>query len=304
METNHLREYVYLAETLSFKRTSEHFFISRSVISRHLSALEESLQTKLVIRNNHNVQLTKAGEVFYRDAQIILRDLETALQHIKAIQSTKTCIVRIGYLRNAARPVLVQFVKYMQEHYPTIEVSLVCMEYSDLRRALDESTVDIALAVNVNPDISRNYRSTRVYHDQFFVVMSHDHPLAANIEGVTIDQLPEDKLLLPDSFVYAGLKELIDNVLEPKLQLRAREYYRDFDMLNLKVQTEGFIAFSSGRNASMFGKDLVILPLSGVDSSFTVSAFYRNGFVNEGYFACKKAFEALSRRARTLAETS
>ena len=111
------------------------------------------------------------------------------------------------------------------------------MEYSELRRAMDEGGVDIALAVNVDPRISRNYRSTPIYSDRFYAVMSKDHPLAGRTDGVSVNELPQNKLLLPDSFVYAGLSELIDELVEPRSQAAAREYYRDIDMLYLKVQT-------------------------------------------------------------------
>ena len=43
MNFEYLDEFVHLARSLSFRRTAEHFFVSRSVISRHMAALEESL---------------------------------------------------------------------------------------------------------------------------------------------------------------------------------------------------------------------------------------------------------------------
>ena len=51
MNIDHLREFVYLAETLSFAATARHFFISASVLSKHVSALEDDLQVKLFVRD-------------------------------------------------------------------------------------------------------------------------------------------------------------------------------------------------------------------------------------------------------------
>ena len=64
MNFEYLDEFVHLARSLSFRRTAEHFFVSRSVISRHMAALEESLGALLFVRDTHGVELTDAGEVF------------------------------------------------------------------------------------------------------------------------------------------------------------------------------------------------------------------------------------------------
>lgn len=292
MNINHLIEFVYLASTLSFKRTADYFYVSRSVISRHLAALEDLLGVKLFERGNQSVQLTEAGKVFYREAQTVLRAYSNAVDRTREAGEALSRIVRIGYLKNAARPVIVQFVRYMNHNHPDVHLDLTCMEYSELRRAMDDGDVDIALAVNVHPNISRNYRSTAIYTDRFYVVMSKGHPLASRAKGVDIADLPEEKLLLPDSFMFAGLSELIDELVNAKMQVKAREYYRDIDMLYLKVQAEGYVAFSSGLNNVMFGDRLAIVPVTGVDSKFTVSAFYSDDLSEEAYRACRKGFES------------
>lgn len=292
MNINHLIEFIYLAETLSFKRTADYFYVSRSVISRHLASLEEVIGVKLVDRGNQSVQLTEAGKVFYHEAQAVLRSYANAVDRTRAVGKATGRIVRIGYLKNAARPVIVRFVRYMNHEHPDIHLDMACMEHGELRRAMEEGSVDIALAVNVNPAISRNYRSTPIYTDWFYAVMSKEHPLANREQGVSFAELSGEKLLLPDSFVYAGLGELVDQFVETANQAVAREYYRDIDMLYLKVQTEGYIALSSGLNNAMFGDQLAIVPLTGVDSSFSVSAFYSDDLGNPAYDACRKGFES------------
>ena len=299
MNINNLIEYIYLAETLSFKRTAEYFYVSRSVISRHLAALEDVIGVKLVNRGNQSVQLTEAGKVFYRETQNVLRAYANAIDRTREVGNATDRIVHIGYLKNAARPVIVRFVRYMNHEHPSVRLDMTCMEYGELRRAMDEGGVDIALAVNVDPKISRNYRSTPIYTDRFYAVMSKDHPLASRTDGVSVDELPQDKLLLPDSFVYAGLSELIDELVEPRKQATAREYYRDIDMLYLKVQTEGYIAFSSSLNNVMFGDQLAIIPVTGVDSSFRVSAFYSDDLPVAAYEACRKGFESCQAAMKT-----
>ena len=292
LNINHLIEFIYLAETLSFKATADYFYVSRSVISRHLAAIEDTLGVKLLERGNQSVRLTEAGKVFHREAQTVLRAYADAVDCAREAGNAINSTVHIGYLKNAARPFIVQFARYMRHEHPGLPLDLVCMEYGDLRRAMDEGAVDIAVAVNLDPRVSRNYRSTKIYTDRFFAVMGKDHPLASRTEGVELSELPSEKLLLPDSFVYAGLSEFIGKLVNAKAQASAREYYRDVDMLYLKVQAEGFVALSSSMNNAMFGDRLAIIPVKGVDTTFTVSAFYSDDLPEKAYHACCKGFES------------
>lgn len=118
MNFEYLDEFVHLARSLSFRRTAEHFFVSRSVISRHMAALEESLGALLFVRDTHGVELTDAGEVFLQEARSLLRGWELAQERVRSVSGTGDKLVRIGYLRNGARPFLVRFVNSMARSIP------------------------------------------------------------------------------------------------------------------------------------------------------------------------------------------
>ena len=80
--------------------------------------------------------------------------------------------------------------------------------------------------------------------------------------------------------------------MESKSQIVARSYYSDVDVLYLKVQTDGYIAFSSSMNNTMFGDSLAIVPVRGVDSKFSVSAFYSDSLDDDVFAQCRDSFEA------------
>lgn len=291
MNIDYLNEFVFLAESLSFRRTADHFYVSRSVISRHMAALEEVVGVRLINRDSRGVDLTEAGRVFLGEAKTVLRDWDIALDRTRVVGDSGETLVRIGYLRNAARPMLVRFMRHMADEHPSVHISLICMEHNELRRALDEHAVDAAVAVNVSPSISRNYRSTFIYKDRFFVVCSKNNPLASRGNDLALSDLQGQKLLLPDSYVYGGVSDFIDDLVDEKTMLVAQSFYRDVDILYLKVQTEGYVAFSSGMNNYMFNGQLAVLEIAGVDTSFSVSAFYHDDFQGEAYQACRAGFE-------------
>lgn len=295
MNMDMLEEFAYLSDTLSFKKTAEHFFVSKSVISRHVAALEEMLGVRLLERDSRGARLTEAGSEFSREAKIVLRDWDAAVERARESAGSYSTTVRIGYLRNAARPVIVRFVRYMTSQHPELRLSLVCMEYVELRRALEDHEVDVAIAMSIDPALSKSYRSTSIYEDSFSAVCANDHPLAARKEGVTLEDLRSSKLLLPDIYVYGGLAEFIDRFVDEKDLQAAQAYYRDIDMLYLKVQTEGYVAFSSGMNNMMFGNQLTQLPVVGADVSFSTVAYYHDEFIGAPLDACREGFECSAR---------
>lgn len=302
---NHLIEFMYLAETLSFKRTADYFYVSRSVISRHLAALEELLGVRLVERGNQSVQLTEAGKVFYRESQTVLRTYANAVDRTRAAGRATGLVVKAGYLKNAARPVIVRFVRFMRHEHPEISLEAVCLDYSELRRSLEDGSVDVAIGVNVAPNLSRNYRATPIYEDRFIAVMGADHPLAERGDaGVAIDDLSRERLLLSDSFAYTGFNELIDGLVEARVHGASCEFYHDLDELYLRLQTEGCVTLTSGMNSAMFGGNVAIVPIVGADASFAVSAFYGDGMDDALVDACRRAFESCRAAMHDLPPTS
>lgn len=292
MNIDYLTEFVYLANSLNFRRTAEHFYVSRSVISRHLHALEESLGTVLLERTAHGVRLTEAGSVFLQDAQTVLRDWDLACSRVQAVSGTADKLVRVGYLRNAARPFLARFVQGMAKNHPEIHLSLLCMEYQEARQALADGAVDVAIGLNVDKSITRNYRSTLIYEDCFVAACSHSLPLAQSGGCVTLEALRDQKCLVPDSYVAAGLASVASELIDEEMHAESESVYRDMDLLYLKLQTEECVAFVSSLNAAMFEGSLEILPIEGLDTSFSVSAYYHDDFLGTAYEFCRSEFEA------------
>jgi DNA-binding transcriptional LysR family regulator len=295
MNIESLSEFAYLADTLSFRRTAEHFYVSRSVISRHLAALEDALGAVLLERNAHGVELTQAGKVFLSEAQAILRAWNLAQQRVRAASAVGNTLVRVGYLRNGARPFLAKFVKAMACKHPDVHLSLSCMGYQQARIAMEEHSIDVMLGINVDPSLTKNYRSTLIYKDYFVAACGRSHPLAGRTDGVTFDDLREQRLVVPDSYVSAGLAKLVGQLVDERALSESGELYQDIDMLNLKIQTEDVIAFVSSLNTLIFEESLAILPIVGIDTGFSISAYYHDGFDGAAYEACKAEFEACQR---------
>ena len=289
MNTNYLEEFVYLAETLSFGKTADHFYTSRSVISRHVAALEKELGVRLLERDRHSVSLTKEGAAFCREARVIIKDFQRLIECTRDASDGKERIVRIGYLRNAARPYIVHFANYLKEHYEFITTAFSCMTYKELRESMDEGRIDLALSMDFDDDRTGLYKSLCIYEDQFYAVLSTTDPLASHEEGLTCGDLAGRRLLLSNSLMGPGLGEHLVQTFGAKSAFIAFEAIDDIDVAQLRLQVDGSIVLRSGYNVPLSGAATVALPLLDVDLSFKGNAHYRKDLDPVVTTALKKA---------------
>ena len=78
MNQTQLRLFVAAAESRSFTKTAEQFFITQAAVTQHIQALEATLGCELFDRRRRPMQLTASGKSFYEDAKQILHLMSAA----------------------------------------------------------------------------------------------------------------------------------------------------------------------------------------------------------------------------------
>ena len=79
---NGMRVFAQVVEAKSFSAAADKLGMSKSVASRHVSALERSLSVKLLNRSTRKLGLTEAGTVFYEHCARIVQEAELAEQRV------------------------------------------------------------------------------------------------------------------------------------------------------------------------------------------------------------------------------
>ena len=78
MQLKQLEVFVHVARLKSFSKAAEALYLTQPTISAHISALENELGTKLVVRSTKEIQLTATGSVLFSYANQILGLCERA----------------------------------------------------------------------------------------------------------------------------------------------------------------------------------------------------------------------------------
>ena len=81
MEFKQLESFVAVVKHNSFTRAAENLYISQPTISTHIRALEEELNTHLILRTTKSLEITPQGWDAYRYAVKIL-DLKDRIKTI------------------------------------------------------------------------------------------------------------------------------------------------------------------------------------------------------------------------------
>jgi len=146
-----LEAFARVAETGSFSAAARALNLSKSLISRQVSALEAELGARLISRTTRSLTLTEAGRGYYEQVTRILAQMEEADLSVSQLQATPRGKLRVNapmsfsLLRLA--PALPDFLAL----YPEIDVDLVM---NDRRVDLMEEGFDLAIRIGRLTDSS------------------------------------------------------------------------------------------------------------------------------------------------------
>jgi DNA-binding transcriptional LysR family regulator len=145
---NGMRVFAQVVEAKSFSAAADKLGMSKSLASRHVSALERSLSVKLLNRSTRRLSLTEAGALFYEHCARIVQEAELAESRLTRTQSEPAGLVKVTAVPAfAVRHVLPALTDFYQR-YPKIQVKLFCSN-----RALDlgDEGFDLGIRVSFDP---------------------------------------------------------------------------------------------------------------------------------------------------------
>lgn len=162
--------FIAICEQGSFSRAAHKFGLSPSVLSRHMSALEEHLQTKLLSRSTRRISLTDAGRQYFEKSKEILSAVARAENEIthegQALRGMIRLSLPISYGVRYINPLLVEFATL----HPKIILDL---HYSDEKS--DVIHEGFTLALRITRDLSPGQITRKIGNIKSYVVASPEY---------------------------------------------------------------------------------------------------------------------------------
>ena len=154
--------FLSISRTKSFSETARQFGASATAVSRTISAFEDSLDVKLLLRSTRQVVLTEAGLEYARELESILPRIQQAHQGIAEIRVAPRGVLRVHSRTMFGVGVLPPLIAEFANLYPEIRVDLTLSETkADLRR--QQIDIDFRISPPVESGLKRRilFRSER-----------------------------------------------------------------------------------------------------------------------------------------------
>lgn len=141
-----LRTFVAIAETGSFTTAANSVFRTPSAVSMQIKKLEDILGRSVFSRDARSVTLTTDGEMLLGYARRLLAINREAVS--KFIVPDISGVVRLGSPDDYGERILPHVLKRFAQTHPSVAVDVVIDQSSNLRRRMDDRTLDITLVTN------------------------------------------------------------------------------------------------------------------------------------------------------------
>jgi len=119
-----LRAFEAVARHLSFIKAADELSVTQSAISHQVQKLEQSLNQRLFIRRTRAIDLTAAGETYYRKIQPALQSIANATRELRGDEHPQSAL-RIGLLASFATLWLAPRLARFSARHPQIHVELL-----------------------------------------------------------------------------------------------------------------------------------------------------------------------------------
>jgi len=209
MDTEALKNFLKLAETLHFTKTSEQVFMAQPALSRQIKQLEQSIGAELFKRDKRNVSLTKAGVYFKQAAQQTIDRLDYAIVRTKQIHLGEAGDIKIGYTHSIVQTILPRIVKEIRTKFPFVKTILREMNNTDQFKDLAEGRIDIGFATNIIAP--ENIKSKIFFEDVFVVVLPKTHYLVKE-KSFDLSVLSNETFILPHKIDGSDYVQTVESI--------------------------------------------------------------------------------------------
>lgn len=182
MNLNQLEYFVSAAENLNFTKAARECFISQTAITQQMQSLEKTLGVSLFTRDKHHIELTAAGQVYLKEAKVILRRSDEAMRLARMASQGTDGEMTIGFISGFGQSDCYEMLRGFHDVFPNIKLKFVRNTMSGLMELIQRNECD--LVFSVQPHLRDDADVNRLYIKSYplFVAMSNNHPLAQKPE--------------------------------------------------------------------------------------------------------------------------
>ncbi len=209
MHIDTLKIFCDLADLRSFSKTADKHFLSQSAVSQQLAQLEVAHKCQLLNRKKRPLELTAAGQLFYKAAKDMLDRYEQLKSELNSLKSSAESRINVAAIFSIGMHTLPNYVKKFMVSYPNVNVHIEYFSAARIYELVLAGDIDVGLVA-----VPKRDKRLDVYDfedEPLVLVCSPKHPLASESQ-VDIYQLQFERFIGFDEGVPTRI--WIDNILQ------------------------------------------------------------------------------------------
>jgi DNA-binding transcriptional LysR family regulator len=155
---------------------------TQPALGQQMRKLEQAAGTRLLERSSRGIELTAAGRVLLKHADVIAGRLTLAEYDLRAAMQESAGVVRLAAFPSACAAVVAPVMVGLTRGAQPVEVRLQQLEPPEATAALLAGEVDAAIVFRYDdvpePELDPSLLSVSLGHDAMRAIVPEEHPLA------------------------------------------------------------------------------------------------------------------------------
>lgn len=193
MQLRHLHYFVKIVEAGSFSRAAATIHVAQPALSQQIAELEEQLGLSLLMRSARGVRPTAAGEVLYREASAILRQMEQLPGIVRSSSGESEGTVSLGMSSTLAAALAGSFIESCKAALPKVTLKFSVADSQTIRTRVEAQALD--MGVVFEDELIPAFARKPLYRQRLYVIR---HARRANgTASMSFAELARLPLILP-----------------------------------------------------------------------------------------------------------
>lgn len=198
-----------VVELESFSRAADAVFLAQASVSERISTLENMVGTRLLDRLGRRVVPTRAGEILYKHALLLLDMKRTASLEMQEFLGVRRGEIQMGASTIPGEYILPGVIGLFRKKYPSISVALTIADTVDIHRRVLAGDFELGVVG------SRADNNALIYHelweDELVLAVPARHRWARK-KAVSPAELCEEPFIMREA--GSGTLKIMDEYLD------------------------------------------------------------------------------------------
>ena len=244
MYNKYLDIFIEVANTGSFTKAAEKFYVSSTAIMKQMNLMEDDIGIKLFERTHQGIILTEAGKQIYKDSKHIIDYSKKAIQNVLKLEN-KNAVITVGTSMICPCKPLMDIWYKVNNSFPNYKIKIVPFEnnHTETLSTLkgNDTNFDCIVTPNDSDSWKNEYNFLKLGDYKYTASMPRSHRLA-NKKKLDIKDFSNETIMMiaeGDSKTSNLLREHILKTCE-NVNILPTPFLYNIDVFN-ECEDKGYI---------------------------------------------------------------